>query len=244
MRYLSAEDILRLNDWGQGRSLTERSLAAINVAFPEKSWEELVAMPIGGRDQYLLALYEVCFGNSIAGVSNCPRCDEEIELTMPVDQIRSDDASFEPATISVDEGQYQVRSRLPDSSDWLVIDPSQNLEAARRRLIGRCIVFSTYKGKSISPHRLPAYVLKAVAESILLEDQQAEILMDVHCPACDHAWEIQFDISYYFWDSLAKSADSLFWEVHVLAQAYGWQEEDILSMNAWRRHQYLKKVNA
>ena len=244
MHYLSAEDILILNDWGQGRSLTERSLAAINVAFPEKSWEELIAMPIGGRDQFLLAVYEECFGKSIVGVSDCPGCDEEIEMTVPVAQIRSEDASFEPATVSASNGQYRVRSRLPDSSDLLDIAPSQDLEEARRRLIGRCIVSSRYRGKSISPHRLPTYVLKAVAESILLEDQQAEILMDVHCPACDHAWEIQFDISYHFWESLAKSADALFWEVHVLAKAYGWQEDNILSMNAWRRHQYLNHVNA
>ena len=244
MRYLSAEDFLRLNDWGRGRSLTERSLAAINVAFPEKSWKELIAMPIAGRDQYLLALYEIYFGNSIAGVSDCPRCDEEIEVTIPVDQIRSEDASFKPATISVNKGQYQVRSRLPDSLVLLAIDPSQDLQDARRSLIGLCIVSSTYKGKTIPPHHLPAYVLKAVADRILLEDQQAELLMEVHCPACDHAWEIQFDISSYFWDSLAKSADSMLWEVHVLAKAHGWKEADILAMNAWRRHQYLKQLNA
>lgn len=244
MRVLSAADILRLNDWGQRRSLTKRSLAAINFAFPEKSWEALVAMPIGGRDQYLLALYEICFGDSIAGVSDCPRCDEEIELTIPVGQLRSWNAAFEPATISVNEGQYQVRCRLPDSSNLLAIAPSQDLKEARRTLIGDCIISSTYRKKAITPQRLPAYVLKAVADRILLEDQHAEMLMEVQCPACNHAWEIPFDISYYFWKSLAKSADSLFWEVHVLAKAYGWKEADILAMNAWRRHRYLKHVNA
>ena len=244
MRLLSAADILRLNDWGQRWSLTERSLIAINFAFPEKSWEELVAMPIGGRDQYLLAMYEKCFGGSITGVSDCPRCDEEIEMTIPVGQIRSVDASFKPATVSVNEGQYQVRSRLPDSSDLLAIDTTQDLKEARRSLIGRCIVSCTYKKKTISPQRLPAYVLKAVADRILQEDQQAEMLMEVHCPACDHAWKIHFDISFYFWNALAKSADALFWEVHVLAKAYSWKEGEILAMNAWRRHQYLKQVNA
>ncbi|MCH7575302.1 MAG: hypothetical protein IIA59_09275 [Candidatus Marinimicrobia bacterium] len=233
-----------MNDWGQCRSLTERSLTAINFAFPEKSWEELVAMPIGGRDQYLLAMYEICFGDSIAGVSDCPRCDEEIELTIPVGQVRSADAAFEPATISVNEGQYQVRCRLPDSSNLLAIAPSQDLEEARRSLIEHCIVSSTYKKKTISAHRLPAYVLKAVADRILQEDQQAEMLLEVHCPACNHAWEIHFDISYYFWNSLTKSAGALLWEVHVLAKAYGWKEGEILAMNAWRRHQYLKQVNA
>lgn len=244
MSYFSAEDIIRLNDLGQGRSLTERSLIAINVAFPEKSWEELIAMPIGGRDQYLLELYGLCFGNSIAGVCDCPSCDKEIELTIPIDHFRSEDPTIRPATVSVDVGRYQVQSRLPDSSVLMSINHFQELKEARSSLIGHCIVSSTYRGKAISPHRLPVYVLKALAESILMADPQAELLMEVHCPACDHAWEIQFDISFYFWDSLAASANSLDWEVHVLASAYGWKEADILAMNAWRRHRYIQRVSA
>jgi hypothetical protein len=30
--------------------------------------------------------------------------------------------------------------------------------------------------------------------------------------------------------------------VHTLAQAYGWREVDILSMNAWRRQAYLEML--
>jgi hypothetical protein len=46
----------------------------------------------------------------------------------------------------------------------------------------------------------------------------------------------------YFWSEINAWAYRLLGEVHSLASAYGWREEDILAMSPWRRHVYLEMV--
>jgi hypothetical protein len=73
-------------------------------------------------------------------------------------------------------------------------------------------------------------------------DPQAELLLDLNCPACQHTWQVLFDIVSFFWMELSVQAKRLMREVHLLARSYGWREADILSMSAMRRQFYLDLV--
>jgi len=73
-------------------------------------------------------------------------------------------------------------------------------------------------------------------------DPQADVLIEMICPDCSHAWTSIFDISAFFWKELQAEAKRLLLEVHALAWAYGWSEGDILSMSAARRRSYLDMV--
>jgi hypothetical protein len=73
-------------------------------------------------------------------------------------------------------------------------------------------------------------------------DPQAEVLLDLNCPACGHGWQALFDVVAFFWAELAAQAKRLLREVHTLARAYGWREADILGMSARRRQFYLEMV--
>ena len=55
MRPLSALDIVHIWEWGQAQHPIDRALTILRVACPEFSPEQLVALPIGQRDAYLLA---------------------------------------------------------------------------------------------------------------------------------------------------------------------------------------------
>jgi hypothetical protein len=74
------------------------------------------------------------------------------------------------------------------------------------------------------------------------QDPLAEVLLDLHCPECGHQWQMVFDIVSYFWSELSVRARRLLYDVHALAQAYGWRESDILSMSDTRRQFYLGMV--
>ena len=74
-------------------------------------------------------------------------------------------------------------------------------------------------------------------------DPQANLQLDLSCPACGHRWQVLFDIGSFFWSELNAWAQRLLAEVHVLASAYGWREADILNLSPSRRQFYLGLIS-
>jgi len=70
-------------------------------------------------------------------------------------------------------------------------------------------------------------------------DPQAEILLEVSCPACSYVSPAPFDIVPHLWAELDAWAKRMLREVHSLAVVYGWSEAEILRMSAARRRIYL-----
>jgi len=62
------------------------------------------------------------------------------------------------------------------------------------------------------------------------------------CPSCGYAWPAPFDIASFFWTEVDAWARVLLREIHVLASAYHWCEEDILRLSPWRRRSYLEQI--
>jgi hypothetical protein len=89
---------------------------------------------------------------------------------------------------------------------------------------------------------LPGEIVAQLTEQIGRADPDADISLDLSCPACDHRWQIAFDIVTFFWAEINSLAKRLLREVHTLARAYGWREADILAMSAARRQAYLEMV--
>lgn len=73
-------------------------------------------------------------------------------------------------------------------------------------------------------------------------DPQANVQLNVSCPACSHQWQMTFDILSFFWTEISAWAQRILREVHVLASAYGWHEADVLAMSSMRRQCYLQMV--
>ena len=89
---------------------------------------------------------------------------------------------------------------------------------------------------------LPAALVAALAERLEAADPAAEIRIDLACPACDHRWWAELDVSDFLWAELSIHARRLLLEVHALARAYGWCESDILGLSPPRRRFYLDEV--
>src|SRR5258708_27729608 len=96
--------------------------------------------------------------------------------------------------------------------------------------------------RSISPGALSDSAVEQVEECLERVDPQAESLIDLACPACGHSWQLLFDIEWFLWAKVNSLAKRLLREVHVLAEAYGWTERDILALTAVRRQFYLERV--
>lgn len=239
MRPLSAHDLLGVWEVGEDRHPIDRALILLSAACPELAWDDLAALSVGERDARLLTLRELTSGPTLNGFAECPRCAERLEFDVAVADLRvaagSDAAE---GTWELVMGDLELRFRLPNSRDLAAVANCGDEVSARSLLVQRCVSPANGGGTPIA--ELPAEITARLAERMAERDPQAEVLLDLRCPTCDHTWQTLFDIVAFFWAELAAQARRLLREVHALARAYGWREADILSMSARRRQIYLE----
>jgi hypothetical protein len=243
MHPLSAYDLLRVWEVGEDRHPLDRALTVLAVACPELTWDELAALSIGQRDARLLTLRERTSGPRLNGFAECPRCAERLEFDVAVADLRmAEDPDIREQAWEPDTGGLALRFRLPNSRDLAAVLGCQDPTAARNLLVERCVLEASRDGVPVAAGELPADVITGLARRMSECDPQAEVLLDLRCPSCDHRWQAFFDIVAFFWAELAAQAKRLLCEVHALARAYGWSEADVLDMSARRRQYYLEMV--
>lgn len=242
MRPLSADQILQVWELGQTQHPLDRAITLLSLALPEQSTEEIVRLSIGQRDTLLLMLRELTFGAAMESFATCPHCGEALEFTLNAAELRGGELAQIAPTYAFAIEDYEIEVSLPNSRDLAAIVGCQSLPEAHHQLAQRCIRQVSQHGAPLQPHLLPQAVLRQLAQQMADCDPQAELLLDLSCPACTHRWQVLFDIVSFFWTELSVQAKRLLREVHMLAQIYSWREADILSMSALRRQFYLDLV--
>ncbi len=241
MRPLSAHDLLRVWEVGEDQRPLDRALTLLATACPEITWDELAALSIGQRDARLLTLRERTSGPRLNGYVECPRCAERLEFEVAVADLRvAEDPDIGEETQELVTSGLALRFRLPNSRDLATVLGCQDPSAARNVLVQRCVLEASRDGVPVPASELPADVIAGLTQRMSEYDPQAEVLLDLRCPTCDHAWQALFDIVAFFWAELAAQAKRLLREVHILARAYGWSEANVLNMSARRRQFYLE----
>jgi hypothetical protein len=240
MRHLSARDLVGVWESGVDLHPVDRALILLAAACPEHTRDELAAFSVGQRDARLLALREQTFGPSMQGFSECPRCTERLEFEMAVADIQTaGEVAGEEARELVADG-LKLWFRLPDSRDLAAVVESRDPVSARNLLARRCVLRASRGGKLVDDFELSTELISRLARRMAECDPQAEVLLDLRCPTCEHGWLESFDIVTFFWAELTTWVRRLLREVHTLALAYGWREADILNMSARRRRFYLE----
>lgn len=242
MNALSASTMLRVWERALGRSTPERALALLAAACPEMSAEELSALSVGRRDRLLIALRERTFGPRLTSLAVCDSCGESLELSFDCSDISADGETRTPDELSVEAEGYEARFRLPNSGDLIAVARSGDADSARRSLLERCLTEAAHDGSRVSLEELPATVVEAVEACMADADPQADVRLALDCPACGRNFLAAFDVVAYFWSEINAWAYRLLGEVHTLASAYGWREEEILALSPWRRRVYLEMV--
>ncbi|HSL00275.1 MAG TPA: hypothetical protein VK869_08040 [Rubrobacteraceae bacterium] len=243
MYALSDQEVLDVWESGVDQHPVDRALTLLATALPGTDRDRLVGMSVGERDGYLMDVREVNFGPSVAGVAECPRCEELLEWRLDLADIRSfrgAPARDGPHRLAV-EG-YELSYRLPDSADLAEIHPGGGIAGGRSALLRRCVLEARKDGARVEPTSLPEAVILTLAAEMEARDPQAETLLDFECPACELRWQALFDVLAFLWAEIQVRAGRLLSEVHALARAYGWSETDILAMSPTRRRFYLEAV--
>lgn len=247
MHGLTTADLLTVWEVGLQQRPVERALALLKAADPHASLDELAHLSIGHRDALLLTLREQLFGGQLTSVLACPNCRERIELDFSTHDLRSLGQAVESEHRAADGltlslAGYELRFRLPTSADLEAIAREPNVNDPGRSLLALCILSATRDGEDVAAEQLPGDVTMAVADLMAQADPMADVSLSPCCPACNHRWLARFDIVAFLWAEIVAWAQHTVRDVHVLAAACGWREEDILAMSPFRRQIYLDLI--
>ncbi len=247
MSSLSGQELLHIWEVAQHQHPVSQALTILAAAEPEVNQDELLALSIGQRDARLLTARQATFGSQLVGYAECIACQERLEFTLDVADIRiTPESANNGATVNqVYEANiegYELHFRLPNSLDFAQIAHCRDILFARTLLLQQCIVEASLDGQEVTLANLPETVLTALADLMEKHDPQADIQLNLSCPGCGRSWPMTFDIASFFWAEICVQAKRLLREVHTLARAYGWREMDILSMSPARRQFYLEMV--
>jgi len=240
----SANELLAAWERGARRSPLGRALILLGAARPEWPESTHAALSIGRRDSELLTLRSAAFGDHLVGLTSCPNCSEEVELHIAVADlvVAADAEPDEEIQITMDG--YVVQARTLASQDLVEVASSATATAARDTVLRRCVTSAYRDGTPVNSDDLPTAVLDNVEDALGRSDPQADIELEVRCPACDEVWHPVFDIVSFLWIELDAWARRTLHEVHRLARAYGWPESGILALSAPRRQAYLDLVES
>jgi hypothetical protein len=243
MRALSAGELLTVWEHGVNQRPSQRALALLAVACADDTPpDQFARLSIGQRDEKLLKLRERIFGPRLAATSACPACHEVLEFTVKAADIRVAPVVDPGDGINLAHADYELQFRLPNTLDLAALDPTADRESNRRHLLSLCVTRARRGGVDVAPAELPSELLTAVSERMAEADPQADVQLDLACPQCEHRWQTPFDIVSFFWSEINAWALRILNDVHALASAYGWREEDILALTPARRQAYLELV--
>jgi len=224
--------LLHVWERGASRSAAVRGLLLLAAALPGTPTPTLAKLSIGRRDAALLDLRERVFGSQLDCIMTCEQCGEQIALEFPVDRIRAPSPQGE-TTFRVEIDGYDVQFRLPHSEDLMALGHETEGDRAEQQLLARCVLEAS---------ALPAGVVAAVDRRMGELDPQAEVLLDMTCPACEQPHRALFDIVTHLWSEIDVWARSFMRDIHSIAVAYGWSESQILALSGARRRAYLDLI--
>lgn len=244
MVMLTAREVLELWDH-EAAAPAERALLPLAAAGVEHALSALARLPLGRRDALLLELYRGTFGPELELMAECPECGERLEVELTVDELRTTPGAEPDASWELSRDRLALRFRVPNSEDLAaVVAGCEDAEAARCALLDRCLLEARRGDQPITATELDAEELELVAARMAAVDPLAELLLDLRCEVCGHSWPVLVDVAECFWHQLALAARGLVAEIHTLARAYGWREQDVLALSPHRRHTYLEMVTA
>jgi hypothetical protein len=95
----------------------------------------------------------------------------------------------------------------------------------------------------LEPSSLSPEEREAVSARMAELDPQAEMRIDVSCPACGAVSQTVFDAAGYLMQEMKSGVRNLYREVHILAWHYHWSAADILRLSLQDRKRYLALID-
>lgn len=203
---------------------------------------------MGARNAALLELRARLFGNVQPLRCNCPTCGATAEFAVDCDALSrtlvpASDASRVQQLVA--DG-YRIEFRLPDADDLRAVSRcTADDDGFVQALLERCVTHCARDdGGPCDPTALPVAVADALSSRMEELEPGASVSFDLSCPECGERWSASMNVGDVLWSELQSRAERLLFDVDTLARAYGWSEDQVLSLSPTRRAAYLQLVGA
>lgn len=216
--------------------------------------QDVSELSLGDRETLLLHARRLTFGGEIECVLPCPGCGERMDFQLQTGRLLAQhEAGASPRyfeeTMETGDERFRVRFRVPSGADLedALRVPERKPREAVQAVLARSVEWVRSEGTledesagaTISIEQWPTGLAATIAERMAELDPQAETVLQLTCPACQHSFTTSFDIGDYFFRELRARELRRYQEVHQLALAYHWSETQILSMSPRKRQMYL-----
>jgi hypothetical protein len=195
-------------------------------------------LPVCNCDRLFAALYLKYFGKQVEGTGTCRQCGGSFEVAFSLQDLLAglENGGRQHASGPDEDGVYTLadgrRFRLPTTSDQLRV-LGMDAEEGAAALLERCVVEGD---PTINPELLQAGM-----------DEVGPLLdldVDAMCPECGVSERVRFDIQSYLLRMLTHEKRFLVREIHLIALAYGWRYEEILSLSREDRRAFAGLIQS
>jgi hypothetical protein len=241
--------------WARLRSLCGHDEAFINgtgsidsVAFLGRLLVDTPGTTVGPRrakelavcdcDRLFAAIYLKYFGERMEGSALCQDCNEPFESSFSLRELMTsmEDAGAAKAAGPDEGGIYTLpdgrRFRLPTADDHNSVT-GLGTERAVAALLERCVV----EGDPMESPEIIQTAMEEVGPVLALD-------LEATCPNCGALESVRFDVQKYLSRALASEERFLNHEVHLIAMAYGWGHDEILSLTREDRRAFVRLIEA
>lgn len=231
MQALPGSTLLAL--WERGATLHPIDRCALLAAAARPDWpaDDVADQPLGAVNASLLRLREAHFGSRIGAHADCPVCGQRLSFELDIGALLQPPVA-PPGPEALTAGR---RLRPPSLRDLAAVANARDATEAAQQLRVRCAL----DADASAPDDDTLADIDGVLEAL---DPQCDLALALTCPDCGHTGSAQLDPGALLWDELSASAQALLADVHHLASAYGWTEDQVLSLGPVRRAHYLSLV--
>ncbi|MBN1175001.1 MAG: hypothetical protein JXA67_22775 [Micromonosporaceae bacterium] len=225
----------------------ERALTLLSAAHVHGSSMDSAHVDVGSREVTLAGLLCQIGGGQVWGSTECCGCCERLDVPVAVDAIAALPVHEPGARFTIAVDGEEVAFRLPTTADLDAV-AGLAVDEARDALLRRCLGLGVEPearqgtGPDTGPPGtgvLAAGLVEAVEAALERIAPAGSIRVLIGCPSCGTSTEAAVDLSVLLWAELETLALALLNDIHTLAAAYGWTEDEILRLSPARRAAYL-----
>jgi hypothetical protein len=194
-------------------------------------WDALPASEIAA---IALAIRQAWIGDQLSTDGECPECAERVDVSFRIGEYFR---HFRPSTpadvVNTGDGWYEIsgiRFRVPRVADLTAALAGDDSAA-------------TLAKASVEPTDLSEEQWEIVDAALDLIAPSLDGTVGGLCPECGSSMSLRLDPCSYVMAELRDLFAGIYYEVHLLARAYGWKEIDILSMSRTRRIKYAHLIS-
>ena len=203
---------------------------------PADLWE----LAVGDRLALLLGVARWSGLAALDVVARCRECHELMEVSLSLDEILdAHERAGRSPHADVDTHGAALRLRRPSGLDQLAWQRAESHERADP--IGLMVRTLAVTGDP-GPGPLPETTVAAVDRALNSLDPLVDPDVSLVCPGCATVTVERLDLQARALDYLHRCQRALLHQVHFLARAYHWSEEEVLRIPAWRRSRYLALI--